>query len=295
MATDTNTLQPPPPPPPGLINSAPGGGQPEVASYNPAQAQASQAQTSTYTPEGFTVTPNQTVQGQIESIIKSGSPLMEQAEANARRMMNARGLINSTAGVNAGQTAVLSAALPIAQSDAATYERAATNTTQAKNVALGAEAQAKNVAGLQDASLATQTSQFNAGSSNTAMQAAANASNTKAIQAMNNESAQRIQQMVNDASLRNIMEQGKVQERLLAIEGKNKAALQTSAGAAQLYNQMVANVAQIIQNQDLDWDSKMTAMNNLVEGIDGALEAMTQIGNIPGIDSTLKFGDDQWR
>ena len=37
---------------------------------------------------------------------------MQQAEANARNQMNARGLINSSMGITAGQSAVIQNALP---------------------------------------------------------------------------------------------------------------------------------------------------------------------------------------
>ncbi len=112
----------------------------------PEDATAAKATTQGYTPEASTVTDKQTVQGQIESIIDSGSPLMERAEANARRMLNQRGLINSTAAVNAGLTAVLDAAVPIAAADAQVHERAATATTAAQNRALEFGVGAKNTA-----------------------------------------------------------------------------------------------------------------------------------------------------
>jgi hypothetical protein len=166
--------------PPGLINAAPGSttttpGAPApgatpgapVTSYTPAKADAS-----TYSATGFDVAPNQTVASQLEGIIASGSPLMQRAEANARNMMNSRGLINSTMGVQAGQAAVIDAALPIATADAATYDRAATNTVNAQNQAAQA-----------NAALLTNTSQYNAGQESTAFQQAANASNAQSIAA----------------------------------------------------------------------------------------------------------------
>jgi len=75
----------------------------------------------------WNVTPDQTVQGQVAGIIdnKALSPIMERAQAGANEAANARGLINSSMGVQAGQAAVLDAALPIATADAATNATAA--------------------------------------------------------------------------------------------------------------------------------------------------------------------------
>jgi hypothetical protein len=95
---------------PGLINTAPGlsttqnnnpDGSPQtqpVAGYTPATATAAPAQTSSYDPSKFNVTPEQTVAGQIKNIIAENSPLMQQAEAQAKATANSRGLINSSIG-----------------------------------------------------------------------------------------------------------------------------------------------------------------------------------------------------
>lgn len=95
-------------------------------------------------PNAFQVTPDQTVSHQIGNIIASGSPLMQQAEANARNLMQQRGLINSSQAITAGQSALYSAATPIAAADAATYAKAATDTTAAQNTA---KLQAQQIAG----------------------------------------------------------------------------------------------------------------------------------------------------
>jgi len=73
------------------------------------------------------VTAPQTVQGQMAGIIdnKALSPLMERAQAGAAESANARGLINTSMANQAGQAAVMDAALPIATQDAATQAQAA--------------------------------------------------------------------------------------------------------------------------------------------------------------------------
>ena len=71
------------------------------------------------------VAPNQTVQNQLQQIIASDSPLMQQARAKAMQQANSSGLLNSSMAVTAGQSAVLGAAMPIAQQDAGTFADAA--------------------------------------------------------------------------------------------------------------------------------------------------------------------------
>lgn len=162
----------------GLINSAPGstststtpvgtgnsGPSANVTSYNPAQASASDANA-----VATKVPTNATVSSQLNDIISSGSPLMRQAQTNAQNQMQQRGLINSSTAITAGQSAVLAAATPIAEQDAATYATAAQQT-----------AAAKNAAALQNSSLQTSTSQYDAGQTNAAASQAASAANTVA-------------------------------------------------------------------------------------------------------------------
>lgn len=82
------------------------------------------------------VAPQQTVQEQIRGIIAENSPLMQQARATSRGQMNERGLINSSIANTAGQAAVLQAAMPIAQADAAMYaDTAKTNNAYANQFA----------------------------------------------------------------------------------------------------------------------------------------------------------------
>src|SRR4029077_4875359 len=94
------------PPPTGLINSAPtpaavtapaAPGAPTAGALGtPTATSPDAAPAVAATPHEFTVSPNATVSGQISNIIASGSPLMQQAEANARNLMNQSGLIKSS-------------------------------------------------------------------------------------------------------------------------------------------------------------------------------------------------------
>jgi hypothetical protein len=73
----------------------------------------------------WTVQPNQTVQAQLQQIIASDSPLMQQARTRALQTANGRGLLNSTMSQTAADSAMYDAAFPIAAADAGLYGEAA--------------------------------------------------------------------------------------------------------------------------------------------------------------------------
>lgn len=61
---------------------------------------------------------------QLAKILSSDSKLMTQARANAGAASARRGLLNSSIGVEAGESAAIQSAVPLAQQDAGTYARA---------------------------------------------------------------------------------------------------------------------------------------------------------------------------
>jgi hypothetical protein len=75
----------------------------------------------------------QTVGGQLESLIASDSPLMQQARSRAQQTMNARGMTNSSLATSAGDAAMYDAAMPIAQANASTMYDANKTSTAAQN------------------------------------------------------------------------------------------------------------------------------------------------------------------
>ncbi len=76
-------------------------------------------------PGNWQVTPEQTVESRVASILSSGSQLLDKARAGAQQGMVSRGLQNSSMAQTAGDSAVIDAALQIAKPDAATYADAA--------------------------------------------------------------------------------------------------------------------------------------------------------------------------
>jgi hypothetical protein len=81
----------------------------------------------------WNVTNDQTVAGQLEKVLASDSPLIQQARSRAMQSMNARGLTNSSLAASAADDAMYNSALKIATPDASTYASAAKSNTDADN------------------------------------------------------------------------------------------------------------------------------------------------------------------
>lgn len=394
-------IPPLPPPGVGLINTAPGlttatpntaappSGAP-VTGYNPAAATATAASTAP-----FTVANKATVQGQLKEILASGSPLLEEAEANARQAMAGRGLINSSIALSAGRKALYDVALPIAGADAATWDRAATNTTATENqvrqfnaanetdvsktnagqtnAALSQAAQASNQVALteqqgkiqkdlttlqgdvqkelerirgditlsvadKDAAARQQIANLQAATSQQVAQLQANTSLTeqqRAIEANrllteqqgvinkelerirgdismslaekdaatrllmsqgNNETAKAVQLLQNAGALQNIQANGAVSADLANIDGRWKALIQNSAGAAQIWSNGLQFMNNVVMNPDINPEQKTEYLRNKVLEINDALEMQSRIAGTPAVSSLLDYsivGNDQ--
>jgi hypothetical protein len=268
MSASPNDQLPPVQTPPPISTATPGSATNTASAGTPT---ATQYDPSTYTATPYTVSPNATVASQIKDIVASGSPLMQQAEANAKDMAQQKGLLNSSMAVTAGQTGLLNAALPIASADAATWDRAATNTSTAAN----------------------QASQFNSTAANQALSAYATQQNSLQQTRMNNESAIQIQNLQNEGNLANIRAQGVINVQLTELQNANKLLLQSNAGAAQLYAQALTQMGAISTNPNLSQDQKANALNNMVMMTSDGLHIMSQISSTPDVASLLNFSDEE--
>jgi hypothetical protein len=79
------------------------------------------------------VSGNSLVQNQLNSVLAKNGPLMKRARENAAMATTERGLNNSSIGVQAGEEAAISSALPIAQQDASTHANMDITNLNAKN------------------------------------------------------------------------------------------------------------------------------------------------------------------
>lgn len=131
--------------------------------------QVTQSKSFGYNPSMGTVnTGTDTVSGQLDKILSQDSPLMQSAGQQGAQAAQSKGLLNSSMGVEAGQQAVINAAMPIAQQDASTFSQQRITNQQADNAA----------------------SQFGAASENTAAINNASASNDRSMQTLKGNQAQ---------------------------------------------------------------------------------------------------------
>lgn len=274
MATNPYTVTAPTPNA-GLLSDAMGN-TPQVASAAPAPAPAAtynpaQASTANATATDWNVAKNQTVQGQLGTILDSGSPLLQQAETNAAQAANRKGLLNSSMAVSAGQQALINTALPIAQQDASTFASAGQTNANTANTTSQFNASAQN-----------QGSQFNTASQNEAGQFNANSQNTMGLEQakmaqtdrLTNQAA--VQQTLmktmdqqftasqatadNATKLQLQTMQSNTQKQLADIEANYKTLMQTNASAGEMYQQTLKNITDLVANKDLDAAAKNAAI-----------------------------------
>jgi hypothetical protein len=260
--------------------------------YNAARGQAA-----TYTPGE-----QSTVQGQIADIVDSGSPLMERAETRGLQQANRRGLMNSSMAVQAGQTALYDAALPIAQQDAATFATSQRDNTEnrqemnvvntdATNAARQSNTDARNDRNALNAQLGTQVNLANAGArTETSQFNAASANDVSRFNASERNDQRQINTTLRaDISKFNASESNDLRAlgmdsntrlTLGTIEANYKVLMQTQAGAGDLYKQYMGSIAQVLQNKDMDATAKNNAINTLVSGLNGSLDVMGDLANM---------------
>lgn len=292
----------------GMINNtsvpnpapSPDAGQPLAP---PPAAVATQA-----TAVPFTVGDNQTVAGQVQKIINQDSPLIQQANARAMAKMNERGLLNSSQAITAGQSAVFDAALPIATADAATFDRAASNTAAAQNAVATQNAQLAT--GVSQSNLQSGTTLTVSGNQNTTQKAISDATlaNQKDIAAINSNTSMSIadkQAAIQDvvskratetqlnvatinaqSAIANIDAQGTVNKEIQRMSDANKALLQSSSAAAELYKSSMAALTSI--STDPNIADKQGSMNNIMATLN---DGLVLVGNIVKLNlgSNLTF------
>jgi hypothetical protein len=264
-------------------------------------AQSSGYTASTGAANQWDVADNQTVRGQINSVIAEDSPLMQQAATAAKQAAGQKGLINSSMAVQAGQAALYDKAMPIAQADAQTYGQAAKSNQDAKNSFEQFNANAKNTEG-----------QFNAGAKNTLqsqqldLQAKTALTNAGAV----NDAAARDAQLASqqgiakfDGALKVAMQNadaaGKLQYQqidanvrttMANIEAAYKNQMQTSQSMAGSYQSLIDNITRIMQDKDMGAAAKQAAIDNQTTLYNNTLQMQSQLSGLE-LGSLLSFDD----
>lgn len=232
------------------------------------------AQAQQYSAAQNTVDPDQLASNQLADITSQDSPLMEQADSQAKTNSNSRGLLNSSFASGASEAAMVQAATPLAEQNAATEansslaNQAATNQASAQNASLGTQvsttnaatqaqiaslnaqmstavsqgnAQQANAIAEQLQQLQTQTGQFNSAQTNTA-----NLQNSQEANAMTSQVLQA------NSSLNQQFLAGTQSEDLATIQGRYQNLIASNTAASSLYNSYMNSIAATMSNTNLD-------------------------------------------
>jgi hypothetical protein len=263
---------------------------PTKTPVSPDSGNVYQAQATGYDPSLRTVDPStQTTAGQLAGLLATDNPVMQQARAGAMQTANQRGLLNSSIAAGAGENAVIQSALPIAQSDAATYSNAAAANQGAQNTAgqfnagnatsvnlantgalnvpgtIGTQTQAQK-------SLAEQGAQLQAG---TIIPAQTQAQTT--LQAQSGQIQQQLQTL-----------RGTQATDLANIEGNFRSLIQTSASATGFYSGIVGQISAVMNDPNTSAEQKGNTITNLTSMLNSGLSIIGSIGNVD-LSALLNF------
>ncbi len=207
---------------------------------------------------------NETVQGQLKGLMDSESPFIQQAQTQAKQESNARGLINSSMAVTAGQDAAYRAALPVANADAQTYKSAGDINFGAQNQA----GQARLNTALQEGSqarLAAHQSTLDEG------RQARLANNQYNIESL-------LQQL-----------KGAQAKELSQLDANYKVAMQSSDSAARLFTQSSSDIAKILADPNIPAENKQSQVDKQIQILQSGLAIIGGIGNMR-LNDLLVFG-----
>lgn len=197
------------------------------------------------------VTPDQLVQSQITSILDGNNPYIKQAEQKAMEYANSRGVLNSSIAANAGRSAAIEAALPIAQQDAGVFERMTTDNQSAQNVMNQQNAQAQNAL----------LEQY------TGSQQQQELSNLQA------DLASKAAEQENQLSLQRMQADATIRENLAAVEQSHAVELET-----------LRNEYNILKNQDTVigtiYDGALRSISGVADDPNMSAEAVTERTNL---------------
>ena len=298
-----------------------------ATAYNPTIANsngysADNAKTSSWQPST-----ESSVQNQLTGILASGNPLLEQARTQAAQGMNAKGLLNSSMALGAGESAMIANALPIAQQDAQTnanagqlnttqtnamnqfntgannaasqFTQGASNTAnlaneQASNQASSQNAQAVNTASLANAQSQNQAGAFSAGAANTASLNYASQLNANVNKQLDQAVAASTANADNATKINVQNISAGTQKDLAQIEAAYKDQLQASASASGTFAQYATNIANIMANPNLSAtpgdngiSPMQAAVNSQVDSLKQAMDILSATSGIQGLSKLL--------
>lgn len=222
---------------------------------------------------------DQSVAGQVAKITAADSPLMQQARTASLQNMNQRGLVNSSMANTAGQSAVLGAALPMAQQDAATASSIAKYGADVRNDANKFNVQADNSMASQNLTGATQANAMQTEQAN-------NLAKMEKQQGYNLETMG--VQQTNDLAKLAAQIQGQkdvvgtqteAAKDVAAIEAQYKSITQGSQSATSIMSNLQSSINAITMNTTMDAAAKTAAIADMRAN---AEESLQLIGALAG-------------
>jgi len=220
--------------------------------------------------------PNSLVSNNMNGLLSQANPYITSAVTRAKQFGNKRGLLNSSITAGAGEAAAISAALPIAQGDAAAQSRQSLNNQQYLNSASNQNASLGTSVAMNNASQANNMSQFNSRGVDAINQVNTGASNTAAHFNANQQNAvnqgnQNVQAKIDLANQNTVANQ-----RLNATQSTNG-----------LMSSYLSAYTQIQTNSTLNAANKTTALANLKTQMNKAQDAFaavnTSLAGLPTI------------
>ena len=210
----------------------------------------------------------------INAIAQSNSPLMQQAQGQANAFSAGRGLLNSSIGAGNSESAMLTAATPLAEQNASTAAGASMQNAQLQTQAGEFSASQQQQAAAQNASLAQQQAQFGAGQTQAA--ATTNAQMTAAAA----EQTQSIQ-----ATLANTQQQGLDANTLATIQGNVSLGIAGQQSTNALLAAASNGINAVVSNPNMSAGAAQTAIAAIKANL-GAGLAVTNIiqGGTPTSD-----------
>lgn len=247
-----------------------------------------------YDPERRTVGEEQTVAGQMKKVLDENSPFIQQQEAVGLQGANAKGLLNSTMGIEAGRSAAIRAALQIAPQDAATFGSAAAENMAAGNTARQFNAGSSNQFGLAKLSGAQQLEQIGATGEQSRLTQAQGATLQERLAKVDadlkaglidKQTAADLKKQENEGNIQTGLQKlrGEQAQKLADTEAQYKLLMQSSASAAQTFAAAQKAIADIMNDPETSAEQKQAAVNMQTTMLNSSLK-------IAGITANVDYG-----
>ncbi|WP_394780587.1 DUF4214 domain-containing protein [Undibacterium sp.] len=213
-----------------------------------------------------------TVQGQINNLLKNGNPVLDRAAALSDQKSNERGLVFSTMGAQAGQTAVLDAALQIATPDASAYNQQRLANQGYDNDSAKTNAAAQNT--VNNMGYSNQLTQSNMG-----LQQTYNQSNAAQQQQYTQDNA--AQSMTNAIAVNNASLAGSLANTLAQIKANASTSQSQTAyqQALQTVSDLNATLNGIQGNGNLDAAAVASQRNKAIDAAKSRLAYLSALNN----------------